>query len=61
MASHYESPPLLQEDKNYNDWKKEVSIWQIATDDKSEKQAAAIFMILEGKIIWSKEFNGKVG
>ena len=49
MASHYKSPPLLQEDKNYNDWKKEVSIWQIATDVKSEKQAAAIFMILEGK------------
>ena len=48
MAS-FKAPPVLTEQKNFKDWKKEVSIWKLATDVKKERQAAMIFLSLEGK------------
>ena len=49
MATNFRSPPLLTEDKVYNDWKKEIEFWKIATDVKEEKQAAQIFLTLTGR------------
>lgn len=51
MASRkdYKAPPTLSEDISYENWKKEIKIWQIFTNVDKKKQAAAIFLTLEGK------------
>ena len=47
MASAYKAPPLLTDEKSFSDWK--IEIWQIATDVKPPRQAAVVFLSLEGK------------
>ena len=42
-------PPVLNDEKSFNDWKKELEFWQIATDVKPEKQGATVFLSLKGK------------
>ena len=42
-------PPIQNDEKSFNDWKKELEFWQIATDVKPEKQGATVFLSLKGK------------
>ena len=43
------TPPTLRDDMPYENWKKELHIWQRFTTLEDEKQALAIFLSLEGK------------
>ena len=45
----YKAPPLLTEDISYENWKKEIKIWQVFTSVDKKKQAPAIFLTLQGK------------
>ena len=47
--SSYKAPPELNDEKSFKDWKKEIEIWQLATEVNKEKQAAMIFLSLKGK------------
>ena len=47
--SSYKVPPELNDEKSFKDWKKEIEIWQLATEVNKEKQAAMIFLSLKGK------------
>ena len=47
--SNCKAPPELTDEKTFKDWKKEIEIWQLATEVKKEKQAAMIFLSLKGK------------
>ena len=50
MAStNYKAPPSLTCSTCYEDWFKEIEIWQAFTDLTDEKQGPAIFLTLEGK------------
>ena len=44
----YKTPPELA-GKDYETWKKEVSLWQSITDLPAEKQAVAITLSLSGQ------------
>ena len=43
------APPALREDVPYENWKKEINIWQRFTTLEKKKQGLAIFLSLEGK------------
>ena len=43
------TPPALREDIPFENWKKEISIWQRFTTLSPRKQALAIFLSLTGK------------
>ncbi len=43
------APPALKEDVPYENWKKEINIWQLFTTLEKKKQGLAIFLSLEGK------------
>ena len=43
------TPPALREDLPYENWKKEIRIWQRFTSLDKNKQALAIFLSLQGK------------
>ena len=49
MASNFKSPPALNENSVYEQWKKEIAIWQAFTDSSAKKQGPAIFLTLSGK------------
>ena len=49
MAHAYKAPPTLSDEKSFADWKKEIGFWKIATDIRPPRQAATIFLSLEGK------------
>ena len=40
------TPPTLQEDISYKNWKKEIKIWQKFTSVEKEKQALAFFFFV---------------
>ena len=43
------APPWLTSSTCYEDWLKEIEVWQAFTDLTDEKQGPAIFLTLEGK------------
>ena len=43
------APPWLTSSICYEDWLKEIEVWQAFTDLTDEKQGPAIFLTLEGK------------
>ena len=45
-TSSWISPPMLEDDSKYKDWKEELNIWQALTELKTDKQGPAVFMIL---------------
>ena len=45
----YKAPPELSDTITFKDWRKEIELWQIATEVKKEKHAAMIFFSLKGK------------
>ena len=49
MASNFKSSPALNENSVYEQWEKEIAIWQAFTDLSSEKQGPTIFLTLSGK------------
>ena len=50
MASNFKSPPALNENSVYEQWKKEIAIWQAFTADSSaKKHGPSIFITLSGK------------
>ena len=49
MVSNFKSPPALNENSVYEQWKKEIAIRQAFTDLSAEKQDSAIFLTLSGK------------
>ena len=49
MASNFKSSPALSENSVYEEWKKEIAIWQAFTDSSADKQGPASFLALSGK------------
>ena len=47
--TNYKAPLSLTSSTCYEDWLKEIEIWQAFTDLTDEKQGPAIFLTLEGK------------
>ena len=45
----YKAPPVLTKDSSYENWKKEIKIWQPLTTLEGKKQALAIFLMLSGQ------------
>ena len=48
-SKDFKAPPTLGKDTLYNNWKKEVKIWEAFTSIPEEKRAPAIFMTLSGE------------
>ena len=47
--SGYKNPPELSETKSYEQWSKELNIWQMITDVDKKKQALVMTLTLSGK------------
>ena len=45
-----DSPPVLNKNVIYTQWKREVLIWQLGTSVEDKKQASRVFSKLEGKV-----------
>ena len=48
-TSSYKNLPTLRDGENYEQWLKEIKIWQMFTDLPTAKQGAALFLRLSGK------------
>ena len=48
-SASFKTPPALSKSSSYENWIKEVSIWQKLTDLDRKKQGLAILLSLEGK------------
>ena len=48
-SSSYKAPPALNDKITYENWKKEIQVWQMVTTLNANKQAPAIFLTLQGK------------
>ena len=46
MASNFKSPPALNENSLYEQWEKEIAMWQTFIDLSAEKQDSAIVLTL---------------
>ena len=42
-------PPPMREDAPYEDWKKEIQVWQLITNLPDKKQGPAVLLSLQGK------------
>ena len=49
MAGKRCDPPLLTDEVDFEDWEREIKIWQMATDVAESKQGARIYLSLQGK------------
>ena len=49
MSSNIKAPPSLSKCSSYDEWLKEIEIWQSFTDLADTKQGPAIFLTLEGR------------
>ena len=49
MVSNYKAPPTLEDSTVYENWKKEIKIWQVFRDLPKMKQGPAIYLTLSGK------------
>ncbi len=49
MASVIKNPPALTSEKEYEQWKRDLEIWQKLTNVAPEKQALAVHLTLTGK------------
>ena len=45
----FKTPPALSKSSSYENWKKELEVWQALTDLVKTKQGPAILLSLEGK------------
>lgn len=49
MISNYRVPPGFDEEKPYETWKNEVTIWTRVTELEKSKQALAVVLLLLGR------------
>ena len=49
ILKDFKAPPTLGKSTLYNNWKKEIKIWEAFTSIPEEKRAPAIFMALAGE------------
>ena len=49
MAGRRIPPPIFKDGDDFYEWKRELTIWTVVTDIPEDKQAAAIYLSLEGK------------
>ena len=49
MAGKRVDPPKLKDGDDYDEWAREIEIWQIVTEVPVEKQGALIYLSLEGQ------------
>ena len=49
MAGKRIDPPKLKDGDDYEEWAREIEIWQIVTDVPKDKQGALIYLSLEGQ------------
>ena len=67
MAGRRIPPPIFKDGDDFYEWKRELTIWTVVTDIPEDKQAAAIYLSLEGKAreccksIDVQELTGKSG
>ena len=47
--SGYKNPPVLSETKSYQQWSKQLNIWQMVTDVDKKKIALVVILSLSGK------------
>ena len=47
--SGYKNPPVLSETKSYQQWSKQLDIWQMITDVDKKKIALVVILSLSGK------------
>ena len=50
MAGKHLDPPKLTDLEEYEDWAREIEIWQAVTSLPLKKQGCAIYLSLDGKI-----------
>ena len=48
-ATSFKAPPLLTDESVYENWKREIEMWQAFTNLVPKKQCPAIFLTLQGK------------
>ena len=48
MASNLKTPPILEDEEHYREWKQDLSIWQLFTELEKVKQGPAVYLILKG-------------
>ena len=49
MSVDHKCPPQLTDDISYQDWKRDVTIWQLFTALEKKKQGPALYLSLQGK------------
>ena len=47
--TNYKSPPILSDEKGYDVWRNEISMWQLVTDLDQKKQALAVTLCFSGR------------
>ena len=47
--SGYKNPPVLSETKSYQQWSKQLNVWQMITDFDKKKIALVVILSLSGK------------
>ena len=45
----YRNTPILEDEKSYDQWRNEISVWQLVTELKPDKQALAVTLCLPRK------------
>ena len=45
----YKTLPILEDEKSYDQWRDEISVWQLVTELKPDKQALAVTLCLRRK------------
>ena len=48
-TSSQKTPPVLNDDVNYADWKMDVNVWKMFTQLEDDKQGPALYLSLNGK------------
>ena len=48
-SNQLKSPPVLQDEEDYLNWKQDLDIWQLYTDLDKKKQGPAVYLCLSGK------------
>ena len=49
MSVDHKCPPQITDDISYQDWKRDVTIWQLFTALEKKKQGPALYLSLQGK------------
>ena len=48
MASSLKTPPELNDDTNYQDWKTDLEVWEMYTELPAKRKGPAVFLALQG-------------